>query len=255
VYGLYCFTSCFTACSLLVIVCIVLLHSSLVYHYWAFVVLFHFLFSWFIITGHGLYCFTSCFTGSFLLVMISSVSLHASLVYHYWTWFVLFHLMLHRFILNGNGLYFSRHASLCHHYRAIFVLFDMMHHWFIIAWHGLYFFASWFSCSFVLGMVCIVLPPIWFILTVHGLYCFTSCSTNASLVHHFDWHSLDWFTSWFRCSFLLRMISIDLLHFSLVHHYRAWFVFIHFPHCFIITGHGLYCGLSSFAGSFLLGMV
>jgi hypothetical protein len=88
------FVTSLTDSSLLGMVYMVSLHASLVDHYWAWFVLFHVMFHWFIITWHGLYCLTSCFTfssllgmffclnirlsGSSLLVMACIVSLHAS---------------------------------------------------------------------------------------------------------------------------------------------------------------------------------
>jgi hypothetical protein len=80
-YGLYCFTSCFTGSFLLAIVCIfftfltgssilgmifTVSFSSLVLHYWAWFIRFHFMLHWFIPTGQCLYFLTSL-TGSSLL--------------------------------------------------------------------------------------------------------------------------------------------------------------------------------------------
>jgi hypothetical protein len=59
-------------------------HASLVHHYLAWFVLFHFMLHWFFLTGHGLYCFTSCFIGSSLMDMVCVVSRHPSPVHPYW---------------------------------------------------------------------------------------------------------------------------------------------------------------------------
>jgi hypothetical protein len=50
------------------------------------------------------------------------------------------------------------------------------------------------------------------------------------------------------------MVCIASLDASLVHSYWPLFVFVRIPHCFIITGHGLYCSIS-FADSSLLSMI
>jgi hypothetical protein len=67
-HGIYCFTS-LTGSSLLGMISTVSL-PSLVHHYWEWFVFFHFMFHWFIITGHGLYGLTTSFTGSSLLGMV-----------------------------------------------------------------------------------------------------------------------------------------------------------------------------------------
>jgi hypothetical protein len=59
VHGFYYFTSCITDSSLLGMVGIASLHYSLVYHCWAWLVLFHLMRYWFFIAKHVLYCFTS----------------------------------------------------------------------------------------------------------------------------------------------------------------------------------------------------
>ena len=87
VHGLHIFISCFSGSSLLVMVCIVSLDDSLVYHCWL-------MRYWFFLTGYGMYCFTSI-TGSSLLCMSCILSCHASLVLPYRTLFVLFHIMTH----------------------------------------------------------------------------------------------------------------------------------------------------------------
>jgi len=56
-HGLYCFTSCLTGSSLLIMVCIASFHASLVHHDWAWSLFFQFTLHWFICTGHGLHCF------------------------------------------------------------------------------------------------------------------------------------------------------------------------------------------------------
>ena len=53
---------------------------------------------------------------------------------------------------------------------------------------------------------------------------------------------------------LLGMVRIVSFHVSLVLHYRVWRVLFHFPHFVIITGHSVYCFMSSFIGSSLLGI-
>jgi hypothetical protein len=49
---------------------------------------------------------------------------------------------------------------------------------------------------------------------------------------------------------MVRFVALP----SLVHHYWVWFVLLHFPRWFIITGYGTFC-CTSLAGSSLLGMV
>jgi hypothetical protein len=143
-----------------------------------------------------------------------------------------------------------------------------MLHWFIITWHGLYCFTSCFTGSSSLGMVYIVsldaslvhsyCPlfvfvriPHWFIITGHGLNCSISFADSSVLsmicIYHFKlrWfiiieHGSYCFTTRFTGSSLLGMVCIVSLHASLVHSYWALFVFFHFPHLFICTGHGLY---------------
>jgi hypothetical protein len=101
---LFCFTSCFTGSSALGMVCIAWLRASLVLHYWAWFVLFHFMLDWLFITGQGMCCSTQCFNGSSLLGMVCIVSLHVSLAHHRWAWFVLFDYALHWFFITGYGL-------------------------------------------------------------------------------------------------------------------------------------------------------
>ena len=152
-------------------VCIAWLRASLVLHYWAWFVLFHFMLDWLVITGHRLCCitpyftcssllvmvcccYTTCFTGSSSLGMVCIVWLRASLVLHYWVWFVLFH-FAHRFIIIKHDLYLSFQSLLVHQYWAWFQMLHFMLQWFILTWHCLYFFAS-LSGSSLLGMVCTV---------------------------------------------------------------------------------------------------
>jgi hypothetical protein len=71
----------------------------------------------------------------------------------------------------------------------------------------------------------------WFLLTGQCLYCFTSL-TGSSLLG------------------MVRIVALP----SLVHHYRVWYVLLHFPRWFIITGNGTFC-CTSLAGSSLQGMV
>jgi len=80
---------------------------------------------------------------------------------------------------------------------------------------------------------------------MHSVYCFISCFTGSSLqgmdctVSHFAWlvHNYRPCIPW------------------LVPHYWAWFVLFHFKlHWFIFTVNGLYCFMSYFTSSLLLGM-
>jgi hypothetical protein len=68
-YGLCCFTSSFSCSSLLGMICVYSRHASLVHHYLAWFVLFHFMLHWFIITVLEL-CYSTSPTGSSLLNMI-----------------------------------------------------------------------------------------------------------------------------------------------------------------------------------------
>jgi hypothetical protein len=49
---------------------------------------------------------------------------------------------------------------------------------------------------------------------------------------------------------MVRFVALP----SLVHHYRVWYVLLHFPRWFIITGYGTFC-CTSLTDSSLLGMV
>jgi hypothetical protein len=53
-HGLYYFTSCFTGLSLLSMIVIASFDAWLVLPYWVWLLLFHFLLPWLIITGHAL---------------------------------------------------------------------------------------------------------------------------------------------------------------------------------------------------------
>ena len=98
-------TSCFTVSVLLGMACIGSL-PTLVHHYCACFVLFHFMFHWFFLTGYGLYCFISLLTVASLLGMLCIVSLHTLLVLSYWAWLVLFHFMIDWFFLIRHRLYY-----------------------------------------------------------------------------------------------------------------------------------------------------
>jgi hypothetical protein len=148
------FVNSLTDSLLLGMVYMVSLHASLVHHHWAWFVLFHVMFHWFIITWHGLYCLTSCFTGSSLLGVVS--------LFEYTPlWFFLTGHDLHCFTSCFRGSFFFGMIctvslpSLVHHYWAWFVLFHFMLHWFIITGHGLYCLTTSFTGSSLLGMVCI----------------------------------------------------------------------------------------------------
>ena len=187
---------------------IVSLHSSLTHHYWACLVMFHFMlpcffpdWSWIVLfllmiqsfglTGHGLYRFISCFTGSSLLGTVCIISLHASLIPHSLAWVCV-----------------VSFSSLAHHYCTWFIFFHCMLHCIVLTGHGLYCFTSFFPGSSSLGIVCIVsfnvsLHASLAIFTEHGLYCFTTCLSGSSL---------------------LGMVCIVSFNVSLVHHYWALFV-------------------------------
>ena len=167
--------------------------------------------------------------------MVCIAWLRASLVLPYLVWFIFFHFMLNWFFITKHGLdcftscftgssslgmvyIVSLDASLVHSYCPLFV-FVRIPHWFIITGHGLNCSIS-FADSSVLSMICIYHFKLrWFIIIEHGSYCFTTRFTGSSL---------------------LGMVCIVSLHASLVHSYWALFVFFHFPHLFICTGHGLY---------------
>ena len=144
---LYCFTSWFNGSYLLGMVCIVSCYA-----HWCFT------------TGYGVCCFTSL-TGSSILGMVCIVSFHASLVLLYWAWIALFHFMFYWFLLNGHSLpcftscFTGSLPVLVHHWWAHFVMFHGMPRCFMITGHDLNCF-SWFTCSFLLGMICIVTLPL-----------------------------------------------------------------------------------------------
>jgi hypothetical protein len=139
-HGIYMFTS-LTGSSLLDMICTVAL-PSLVHHYWAWFVLFHFMLHWFFITGHGLCWFTSSFTCSSSMGMICTASL-PSLVDHYW-----------------QGLYCSTSLTGSSLLNMICIYHFKLH-------LGFYSFNSRFTGSSLLGMVYIVslhtllVPPYW----------------------------------------------------------------------------------------------
>jgi hypothetical protein len=210
-------------------VCIASLLDSMVHHYWAWFVLFHFMLQFFFLIGQGeycftfligsslldmvcivslpslvhpywycFYCFTSRFTCSYLLVMVCIDSLDVSMIRPYWTWRVLFHFP-HWFILTGHDLHcFTSPTGSSLLGRVC-----------IISLHASLGFPYWPWCVLFHFMLH------WFITTGHDLYCFTSCFTGSSL---------------------LGMVCIVSFHASLVHHYWALLKKFHFPHRFIHTG-------------------
>ena len=247
------------------VICIASLHALPVLPYWTWLVLFHYMLSWFFLTGHGLHCFSSSPTCSFLLGIVCIVS-HPSLVHHYWAWLVSSSLSMVCIV--------SFHASLFLPCLLWLALLHLMIHWFIIA--------GWCVIdSSLLGMACIVslsslvhhyctwvvffhFKHHWLIITGHCLHCFTSSLTDSSLqgmvrfismlsLFHLYW---SWFVllripHWFSITEHGWVCFIPLF----IHHYWACFVFFYFTHCFIIIVHDLYCFSSSLIGSCVLGIV
>ena len=149
--------------------------------------------------------------------MACNVSFHATLVLPDWEWSILIH-SPYRFTITGYYLYCF---TLCFISLALQGMVEIASRDPLLVfpnWACFILFHFCFTGSSLLGIVCIVSP--------HDLL----------VLPYWVW------------------FAIVSFHASLVLHYWVWRVLFHFPHLVFIPGHGVYCFMSSFIGSSLLGI-